>query len=54
MIDNKYDKWLAESDSITLALFIARYECWLREQLKQGGLIFPPSDYWKGFEQSSM
>lgn len=51
MIDDKYDGWLAEVDANTLRMFIAQYEYWLTQQLKHGGLIFPPSDFWKGFVQ---
>lgn len=51
MMNDVYDKWLSDTDRDTLSLFIARYEYWLTKQLKNGGLVFTPSDFWKSFEQ---
>ena len=48
---DKYSLWLANANANELSLFIARYEYWLSNQLKEGGLVFTPSDYWLGFEQ---
>lgn len=52
-MNDRYDKWLADIDRDNLSLFIARYEYWLTQQLKNGGLVFTPSDYWNSFEQNN-
>lgn len=45
-MDKYFEEFITNAKQEVLARFIKQYELWIIEQLKKGGLIFPPSDYY--------
>lgn len=41
-----YEDFIENINSQTLRAFIYQYQCWLEKQLKAGGLVFTPEEFY--------